>query len=346
MFSSLRRFRNVPVLSSIVLLSLCSSSLTLAAPVATFEIHNFMPEFWTFWTAAQNQTVERQAELWRDLYVMPHQEVFNDLAGPCKDQFDPEWARTHYFPSLAKIAPGMRELTDALPQKLEAAQDRFLRLFPDMRWTGDIYVMASGYCFNGRAQSIRGHGAILFGIDAVVGLGQKDLIPGMTHELFHRYHQQFFDFTPSSGDPLWTVLWAEGLAQYVAEQLNPMASEVDLSHVPIGMVQQVDDKRRELAADFLKRFTATDEADAKRWFNDINSKDPVVPARAGYELGVLVVRELSKHYTLQAMAHWSRAQTGPRVREALISIAQARERSHRRSGTIGYAKRSGMGFSL
>jgi hypothetical protein len=51
-----------------------------AAPAADFTIHNFMPDFWQFWEAAEKQPVERQAELWQSLYVSKHQAVFNDLA--------------------------------------------------------------------------------------------------------------------------------------------------------------------------------------------------------------------------------------------------------------------------
>ena len=50
----------------------------------------------------------------------------------------------------------------------------------------------------------------------------------------------------------------------------------------------------ELAADFLRRFESTAEQDAALYFNSMVSKDASVPARAGYQLGVLVVRELSK----------------------------------------------------
>src|ERR1051326_4126669 len=182
-------------------------SPVLPAPAASFTIHDFMPDFWQFWAAAENQPVERQAELWQSLYISKHQVVFNDLAGPCKDEWDPAWARTHYFPNLPKITPAMRDAAENLPQKLAATQARFLAQFPDMHWAGDIYVMASGYCFNGRAQIIQGRGAILFGMDATVALGQKDITPGMTHELFHRYHHQFFDFEGSSNYPLWTTLW-------------------------------------------------------------------------------------------------------------------------------------------
>jgi hypothetical protein len=305
-------------------LLLCLSP-ALAAPAASFTIHDFMPDFWQFWTAAENQPIERQAELWQNLYVSKHQAVFDDLAGPCKDQWDPAWARAHYFPNLPKIVPAMRAAAENLPQKLAATQARFLDQFPDMHWAGDIYVMASGYCFNGRAQIIQGRGAILFGMDATVALGQKDITPGMTHELFHRYHHQFFDFEASSNYPLWTVLWAEGMAQYVCEQMNPTASEGDLSHVPSGSVQKVDAKRQELAADFLKKFISTQETDAKVWFNDIRSQDPLVPARGGYELGVLVARELAKRYSIQTMAHWPQSEARPKIQAALAAIAESRD---------------------
>ena len=297
------------------------SRLQAAAPAASFRIHNFMRDFWRFWAAARGRAVTIQMRLWQELYVKPHQAVFEDLAKPCKDEFAPTWARTHYFPDLPKIVPGMHEAAAGLAEKLSAARTRFLQAFPDMSWTGDVYIMASGYCFNGRAQSVQGHEAILFGIDTRVALGQKDPAPDMTHELFHRYHSRFFDFKPSSGYPLWTTLWAEGMAEFVAETLNPTASDADLSLVPIGMPRQVDARRKELAADFLEKFTATDDEDARKWFNDTNSKDPVVPARAGYELGVLVVQELAKRYSIQVMAHWPRSQAEPRIEAALASIA-------------------------
>lgn len=296
----------------------------LAAPAARFTIHNFMPDFWQFWATAENQPMERQAELWQSLYVSKHQPVFDDLAGPCKDQWDPAWARTRYFPNLPKIVPAMRDVAENLPEKLDAASTRFLGLFADMDWGGDIYVMASGYCFNGRAQDIQGRGAILFGMDATVALGQKDITPGMIHELFHRYHFRFFDFKASSNYPLWTTLWAEGMAQYVSEKLNPTASEVDLAHVPAGSVQKVDANRRDLAADFLNKFSSTQETDAKIWFNDIRSQDPVVPARGGYELGVLVAKELARRYPIQAMAHWSQSEAEPKIQAALETIARDR----------------------
>ena len=58
----------------------------LSSAATTFAIHDFTADFWRFWEAAQNQPVEQQAQLWQQLYVAPHQAVFDELAAPCKDQ--------------------------------------------------------------------------------------------------------------------------------------------------------------------------------------------------------------------------------------------------------------------
>jgi hypothetical protein len=316
-----RRFcSRLSVAAAALLIGLLAWSAPSSA-AATFAIHDFTPDFWRFWEAARNQPVEQQAQMWQQLYVAPHQAVFDDLSTACKDQYDAVWFRTHYLPDLPRVVPAIRTMVAGLAQQLKEANGRFLKTFPDMRWSGDVYVMASGYCFNGRAQMIQGRSALLFGVDATAALGQKDLIPGMQHELFHRYHHQFFDFEASSAYPLWTALWAEGMASYVSEQLNPSASDLDLSRVPLGMVREVDNRRGELAADFLRRFESTAEKDAMLYFNNIDSKDAFVPARAGYQLGVLVIRDLSKQYSIQTMAHWSQAEVKPRVHAALERIS-------------------------
>ena len=100
---------------------------------------------------------------------------------------------------------------------------------------------------------------------------------------------------------------------------------MDLSHLPAGSVQKVDANRRELAAAFLKKFNSTQEMDAKVWFNDIRSQDPLVPARGGYELGVLVAKELAKRYSDQTMAHWPQSEAKPKIQAALQAIAEGRD---------------------
>src|SRR5205823_6095352 len=168
-------FKAIVVLFSVALLGLTHQSAL--SQTSSFKIHDFTPDFWKFWDTAHDQPLDRQMQLWQDLYVSAHQGVFNDLAVPCKPQFDREWAKNSYFPNLPKITPAMRALSDGLRRQIHPATKRFLGSFPDMHWAGDIYIMASGYCFNGRAQTIEGRSAILFGIDTIAALNQQDQIP-------------------------------------------------------------------------------------------------------------------------------------------------------------------------
>ena len=74
-----RRFHTAVKISNAICLWLAFClSPAMAAPTPSFTIHNFMPDFWQFWEAAENQPVERQAELWQSLYVSKHQGVFED----------------------------------------------------------------------------------------------------------------------------------------------------------------------------------------------------------------------------------------------------------------------------
>ena len=310
------------VLSTLLLMPLVGTVARSDAPRISFAFHNLMPDFWKFWAQARNKPADRQLELWRQVYLAPNQTVFDDLNAPCEHRFNANTMRTDYFPYLPALVPEMHAVADRVDEEMTIADRHFLHTFPDMHWVGDVYIMASGGCFNGRAQMIAGRSAILLGIDDLAALGQKNLVPLLEHELFHRYHHQFFDFEPTGGYPLWTSLWAEGMATFVAEQLNPDATQVDLGLMPKGMPKKVDGQRKLLASAFLKSFEATDSHDALVWFNDDNSKDPMVPARAGYELGVLTVRELFTHHSKIEMAHWSRAEAEPHVHAALEALAK------------------------
>ena len=109
--------------------------IVTAAAAATFAIHDFTPDFWRFWEAAQDQPVERQAQLWQQLYVSKHQAVFDDLAQPCKGQWNADWFRANYLPDLPQAVPAIRDNRRRVcGQQLDAANRRFLQTFPDMQW--------------------------------------------------------------------------------------------------------------------------------------------------------------------------------------------------------------------
>jgi hypothetical protein len=90
--------------------SICAAQPASSPAPVTFAVHDFTPDFWRFWEAAQNQPIEQQARLWQQLYVSRHQAVFNDLATACKDQWDATWSRTHYLPALPRVVPAIQAM--------------------------------------------------------------------------------------------------------------------------------------------------------------------------------------------------------------------------------------------
>jgi hypothetical protein len=281
------------------------------------RIHDLMPDFWLFWNAAKNESPLQQLESWRSLYIQPNAALFADLAAPCAKHFSDRSLETDYFPTLPQFISEIHSLQQAMPGIVADARQRIQKAFPDMAWSGDIYIMASAECFNGRSQQIGGSNALLLGLDDIAEEHETNLPPLLDHELFHRYQHAFFLFEPERDEPLWVRLWAEGMATYVARRLNPSATEQDTLWITEPVMKELKHRRAMLAADFLSRFSSESQHDAAVYFLDDRSQDPNIPPRTGYFLGLEVAEQLATRYPPQQMAHWDRTQAETHIREAL-----------------------------
>ena len=312
-----------PLLLSMILLHSAASfarTQSTENPSDGIIVHNFMPDFWSFWSAASNKSPKEQQKSWQTLYIEPHAAVFADLARPCTNDLNDATLQKEYFPTLAEFIPAIHALDASIPGIIADTRRSFVRAFPDMHWEGDIYIMAAGGCFNGRSQKIQGREALLLGLDNIVEQHETNLTPLLHHELFHRYHHAFFAFEPERDEPLWTRLWAEGMATYVSRRLNPAAANMDTLSIEDPQVKVLEDREQIIAADFLSHFDSMSQKDASPYFLDDQSKDEKIPARAGYYLGLRVAEQLGRHYSLQEMAHWNRAQAEPHILAALSEL--------------------------
>lgn len=287
-----------------------------ATPSGDIAVRNLMPDFWTFWRAARDEAPGTQLQLWRNLYQQRNAAVFADLISTCGKDLQAGVLEEQYFPILKSLIPEMRALSAALPGTIGSAEAGFIKAFPDMHWTGPIYIMASVGCFNGRSQLIRGQQALLLGVDDMAGLHETNVRPLITHEMFHRYHYGYFAFEPELPQPLWVRLWAEGMATFVAHRLNPAASTYDLTWISPRDISRMDLRMRSVTARFTSRLDSTSQAEAAVFFSD-DGKDAEVPPRAGYYLGLEVAEYLARAYSMQTMAHWSRTQAKPQILSAL-----------------------------
>jgi uncharacterized protein YjaZ len=115
------------------------------------------------------------------------------------------------------------------------------------------------------------------------------------HELFHVFHQELCAMPepkPEGPNGLWPPLWSEGLAVYVSRALNPKATLRELT-LSDELVSGVDAKRPALARELLRLLDDAREEDYRDYFLGAGQRDDV-PKRAGYYLGFLVARSLSK----------------------------------------------------
>jgi hypothetical protein len=291
-----------------------------AAPTPAIAVRNLMPDFWNFWRAARGRVPGVQLQLWRQRYQQPNAAVFADLKSTCSADLQSDVLEKQYFPILGSLDPAMRALSASLPNAIISVDARFIKAFPDMRWRGPVYVMASVGCFNGRSQLIQGQQALLLGVDDMAGMHETNVRPLITHEMFHRYHYSHFAFEPELAQPLWVRLWAEGLATYVAHRLNPGASAYDLTSISPEAMSRMDSQLGVMTKRFIGRLNSTSQADATAYFSD-DSENKQIPARAGYYMGLEVARYLARRYSMQTMAHWDHAQANPHVVLALRHLA-------------------------
>ena len=305
------------VTSAIVMAPKAMAAATSAPGIA---VRDLMPDFWNFWRAARDRAPDLQLQLWHRLYQQPNAAVFDDLRSTCGKDLQPDVLEKQYFPILGSLIPAMRVLSSSIPNVIISVESGFTKTFPDMRWRGPIYVMASVGCFNGRSQLIQGRQALLLGVDDMAGLHETNVRPLITHEMFHRYHYSHFAFEPELPQPLWVRLWAEGLATFVAHRLNPGASTYDLTSISPGEISRMDSRQSVITKRFTHRFDSTSAADAIAYFSD-DSGDKQIPSRVGYYLGLEVARYLALRYSMQTMAHWDRAQARPHVLVALQHLA-------------------------
>lgn len=202
---------------------------------------------------------------------------------------------------------------------IEPARTSFLETFPDAQPVGDIYLIHSVGEMDGGSRTINGQTVIVFGADAMARYQTSpNKRPFFHHELFHFYHDDYFERC----DALWCSLWSEGLATYASSVMNPGADDAALGlTVPRPIRAEVDSNRHNAFCMVQARFNSEDPADyASLFFGRQNLEG--LPPRAGYYVGMLVAEEAARTHSLVELAHLNAEQARPIVEAALTSLAE------------------------
>lgn len=291
--------------------------------------------FDAFWSAARGKPFTRQEALWNRYIEGPRQALYRSVVWEVRD--NPQWqanrrrmlqVRFAQYPRIASEVPV--EAGDIAAQ-LRIQTVKFRDLFPGAA-AAPRAVIVLAPDFDSKSGVLPDGSPVLVLAADTLALEKADLRILLPHELFHLYDAEHAGVKndgvmPDTG--LTLPLFAEGLATYVSSVASPGFSDgqyllqSDLGKLPPATLAAA-------ARDFLgvAGTLTIDPANHgvsplyARWFESGSRPvNPGYPNRAGYWLGLHVIRRLRQTYSLQQLASWPPAEAERRTHAALVAMA-------------------------
>ena len=285
--------------------------------------------FQAFWSAAQGKAFEEQEALWDQDIEGPRQELYDWVVWEKRDS--PQWQKEKTFALKARFAayPRISGQIPAEIRSLEAALPvqvaQFRVLFPDAPAEPSVAVVLAPDFDSKSGVLADGRPVLALSIDTLI-LEKADVSILFPHELFHLYDADHAGITNDGvmpGSKLTLPLFEEGLATYVSTQVTPGHTDGQyLLQTSLGALALTQ------LPDVAKRFLADADQPAvgskayAKWFEGNDTPlQPDLPHRAGYWLGLNLIREMVKIHPLREMAAWSPTKAEQETRAALVELA-------------------------
>ncbi len=237
--------------------------------------------------------------------------------------FDPAQAAV-VFPGVPPLTAGrVAALANIVGPQFAQEQRRFMLTFTDFRCDTTVEFGVSLMKFDGHPVEFSGKQHLLFGVDIIALVHEPADMPAFfDHEIFHLYHRQVSSLrAPGGEDPAWWTMWAEGLATYVSQRMNPRLDAQQVLWYPRDMVirMQRDGVR---AARLMLRDIDKTGPEADRWFLASVSVEGL-PIRAGYYLGYLFAKSEGDGRPLTQLARMAPEQIHEEAITFLTQLARA-----------------------
>ncbi len=232
------------------------------------------------------------------------------------EQYDDSIARA--LSSYPNDRAGIEEVSRRFTSMFDPALATFESKFGPMTGYPPVYLVHSVGEFDGGTRQLTNGRYLIFGADVIarIHLGHN-IRPFFHHELFHVYHERRFP----ACDAIWCMLWSEGLAVHVAEQLNSGASDAELLLTMPSPIRAGVDANRALAiCSAVAKLDATDGDTTEALFSSGEKRDPKLPARYGYYVGYLAAAHLGKTYSLDQLASLRPTEVRPILERTLRSM--------------------------
>ncbi len=287
----------------------------IAPAPASFEYTDLTDDFAAVWEPTQGMPDSARVAAFR-AHFQPIIPGFYDReqAGPFK-----------YADLIAKALNeypekrgGIEQVSANFAAMAAPARTSFEAAFGPMGELQPIILLHTLGEMDGGVRTMKATGrTLLFGADVIAKSHLKHGIqPFFHHELFHVFHERAF----KRCDAVWCGLWSEGLAVYVADRLNPGATDAQLLLVnPVPLRDAVEANRKAALCTVLERLDSTSADDNRALFSSGKISD-ALPPRAGYYIGYMIADDIGMTHSLPELAAMPAEQVRPLIEASLRSM--------------------------
>jgi hypothetical protein len=310
------------------ILGACHSKENNMPKNQTVRIINAGNDFERFWQQAQGKSFDVQARLWDKEVESKYQGMYDSLLYSKK--YDKNWKERkeklfkNALPKIKDSYPQIAALFGTFDGIANEEIVKFSKTFPNAKFDYPIYAIPSLYGFDGKAGTVEGKNALAFGVEALIAY-KRDLHIMFSHECFHVYHMGVIGLDENvfvEKARLSLPLWLEGMATYVSSIANPGRNDAE-----ILFSDKLDKLSPVEISNMAKDFSAVADlkvADEKnqgiynKWFSA--GYIGATPERAGYRLGLEVVRHIAKTNDIHQMVKWNLNEIHSNVVRALSEM--------------------------
>lgn len=312
-----------------------TASAVSARAVQRATIPSIATSFQAFWAAARGKPFDQQLALWNRDIEGPRKVLYRSVVWEVRDI--PNWRQWKSqglkarFGEYPRIAAGIPTEVATLQRAVRVDTGRIRKLFPDASAAPSVALVLAPDFDSKSGVLPDGRPVLALAVDTLL-LEKANLDILLPHELFHLYDAQHAGVMNDGVMPdtsLTLPLFAEGLAVYVSSQVSPGHS--DGQYLLGKRLGELPASRLPAAARAFLADASSMTIDPKthglspafaRWFEGSRTaRNAPFPNRAGYWLGLNLIRRLRAMYSLQQMASWTPAEAQRRMRAALAAMA-------------------------
>lgn len=260
----------------------------------------------------KNAGPDERTQRFLELVVQPHADLFEGFTGPVSTE-----RAGKYLARVEPLVAAIETLHTWAANDFDRKVSTFKKELPEFHWRGSVVFMPNLFGFDAGTGEMKGKELVVFGLDTIAEMDgpQGDLSVLITHELFHLYHAWFHPEwkgqTRGKDIPLYRLVWAEGLATYASQELNPKAKVATILRSPT-LAASCQERLKALARLLQQDLDSSEKQSFMEWMSG-QARSSDVPPRAGYYLGWRVAQEMGRKRSLRELAHLS----GAEVRSAM-----------------------------